>query len=265
MKNERKKFCPSCGNELSENAKFCGKCGYQFDTTLSSSPQTIEPIPIKKNKKKHTLLKVVGILVVAFILFAIFSEEDTSYDNTNVSHNISEDTDYEDYDNYDDYDTDDLSDLNSILGLYTQLSNNESTPYTLNSKAQQFLTEYDYLFPALKSSTIPNEIVDPTIDYRQILKNSEKFGDKLISLSYVQVVQIFEEEIAEDTYFTTLNIIDENGQQYYIFYNGELDNIYEDSMINVIGLPLGNSSFENTAGGETLVIVLAGSYVELVE
>ena len=47
-------------------------------------------------------------------------------------------------------------------------------------------------------------------------------------------------------------------QQYSVYYNGELDDVFEDDTVEVTGLPLGTSSFENTEGGDTLVVVLAG-------
>lgn len=255
MKNEPKKFCPNCGSELSDDAKFCGKCGYQFNTIPISQTQ----IPIKKEKKKHTALKVIGILIVAFFIFAIFSEDETNDSDTSISYEESKNTEYE----Y--YETNDTFDLSTPLDLYTFLQDIGDTTYLLNSKSEQFLSNYDYLFPASNISDIPSDTVDSTIDYRQILKNDQKFGDKLIILKPLQVQQIFEEEIGDEQYLTQLNVMDENGQQYWIYYNGELSDIYENDFINVIGLPLGNSSFENTTGGETLVIVLAGSYIELAQ
>ena len=89
--------------------------------------------------------------------------------------------------------------------------------------------------------------------------------DKLFVLPSVYVLQILEEEIYEGDYITEVNVIDEEGDQYYILYYGELTDVYEDDTISVVGLPLGNSSFENTDGGQTLVIVIAGSYIELAE
>lgn len=74
-----------------------------------------------------------------------------------------------------------------------------------------------------------------------------------------------ETEIDTGDYLTGINLIDENAQQYYVWYHGELPDIFEEDIVKVTGLPLGCSSFENTDGGNTLVLVLAGSQVTLLE
>lgn len=67
---------------------------------------------------------------------------------------------------------------------------------------------------------------------------------------------------AEEAYLTLINTIDYAGQQYYILYDGVLDDIFDGDWICVYALPLGATTFENTEGGETWTIPMAGSYVE---
>ena len=43
---------------------------------------------------------------------------------------------------------------------------------------------------------------------------------------------------------------------YYVYYLGKLDNVYENSKIKYIGLPLDYSSYENIGGGTTKCIVM---------
>ena len=74
-----------------------------------------------------------------------------------------------------------------------------------------------------------------------------------------------EEEMEEGHYLTWLNLIDGEEQQYSVYYNGELDDVFEDDTVEVTGLPLGTSSFENTEGGDTLVVVLAGCRVNNID
>ncbi len=59
--------------------------------------------------------------------------------------------------------------------------------------------------------------------------------------------------------------LDDDGNQYYIFYLGELPDIFEEDTIGVYGLPLSMSRFANTGGGTTLCPVLAGSWITAVE
>ena len=49
-------------------------------------------------------------------------------------------------------------------------------------------------------------------------------------------------------YLTWLNLIDGEEQQYSVYYNGELDDVFEDDTVEVTGLPLGTSSFAEYRG-----------------
>lgn len=82
-----------------------------------------------------------------------------------------------------------------------------------------------------------------------------------MKLPRTYVVQIQETEMEEGHYLTWLNLSDGGEQQYSVFYNGELTDIFEDDIVDATGLPLGSSSFENTSGGDTLVVVIAGCSV----
>lgn len=151
----------------------------------------------------------------------------------------------------------------TALDFYTILEDNGVAPYTLNEKAIQFLTDHDDFFPLdiEGGAEITEETIDYSIEARHISKNEEKYGDKLMMLPPAQVRQIKEIPVDDNHYLTTLNIYDYDGQQYYVIYKGELEDIFDDDVVNVIGLPLGFSHFDNTAGGQTLVVVLAGCQI----
>ena len=84
-------------------------------------------------------------------------------------------------------------------------------------------------------------------------------------ISDAYVIQVQEQEMEEGHYLTWLNLIDGEEQQYSVYYNGELDDVFEDDTVEVTGLPLGTSSFENTEGGDTLVVVFAGCSVNTID
>lgn len=151
----------------------------------------------------------------------------------------------------------------TALDFYTILEDNGAVPYTLNERAIQFLTDHDDFFPLdiEGGAEITEEIIDYSIEARHIAKNENKYGDKLMMLPPAQVRQIKEVPVDDTHYLTTLNIADYDGQQYYVIYKGELEDIFDDDVVNVIGLPLGFSHFDNTAGGQTLVVVLAGCQI----
>ena len=108
-------------------------------------------------------------------------------------------------------------------------------------------------------------MIDAELDFRHINKNASRYGDKLMRISDAYVIQVQEEEMEEGHYLTWLNLIDGEEQQYSVYYNGELDDVFEDDTVEVTGLPLGTSSFENTEGGDTLVVVLAGCRVNNID
>lgn len=147
--------------------------------------------------------------------------------------------------------------------LYAALQENDLFTYTLNDKMKEFLQTYEDLFPASSVDDIAAAgVVDLSLEARQIMKNPSRYGDRLMFLPELQVVQIIESEVNTDQYLTEINVADLQGQFYYIIYNGVLDDVFVDDWISAYGLPLGATTYENTAGGETWTIPMAGSYVE---
>ena len=76
-------------------------------------------------------------------------------------------------------------------------------------------------------------------------------------------MEIFEESIGDEEYLTTINVSD-GALQYIVFYYGELSDVFEDSIVSIVGLPMGTSQFDNLDGGKTRVVCLAGCQVVLV-
>lgn len=146
---------------------------------------------------------------------------------------------------------------------------NEAVPYTISKKAEKFLKDHSNLFPcpadkfATEDDVENVKLIDTELDAKHIMKNKDLYGDQLMIVPRLQVAQIVEGETDnDDGYYSAINAIDVNdGQQYFIIYNGKLD-MYENDYFSCIGLPLDTSSFDNTDGGTTLVVVLAGSVID---
>ena len=72
------KFCPSCGEELVDNAKFCKNCGKNIEwTNQPHSNQTDYTRTVPVVEKSHTIAIVLGyicaVLIPLFgIIFAIY-------------------------------------------------------------------------------------------------------------------------------------------------------------------------------------------------
>ena len=119
----------------------------------------------------------------------------------------------------------------TALDLYTYLQDQCTTEYTLTEKAETFLEEHDDFFPASPELAIPDEMTDAELDFRHINKNPSRYGDKLMRISEAYVIQVQEQEMEEVHYLTWLNLIDGEEQQYSVYYNGELDDVFEDDTV----------------------------------
>ena len=152
---------------------------------------------------------------------------------------------------------------NLMTYFYSYLGEGEGIPYRLNDKATAFMLAHEDQFPAMTDDVVIDEsLIDTAFDYREMLKNPAKFGDKLISMPQLYIAQIFENELGDDDYLTSLNLVDENSQHYYVYYIGDsLTNILQGDVVSLIGLPLGTSYYDNVSGGQTNVIVIAGTKV----
>ena len=253
MDNETK-ICKYCQKEIPKKAKICPFC--------------------RKKQGKKGFIVLIALVVIIIIIIFIFrpsgssdsSKQSTSGNDGAGSTELNENL--EDYESIEDTtgntSENDYIGVLSILDIYELIEENsgESCPFTITDKARLFLTEHENLFPA--KGKIKDSLIDSSIGYRQILKNESKFGDKLMYIPAAIVVQISEEDMGDGEYFTTLNVND-GELNYIIYYYGELDNIFEDSYISVIGLPLGTTMYDNTNGGQSRGVVLAGSKVEVQE
>lgn len=150
----------------------------------------------------------------------------------------------------------------SALDFYTAMQDNEMSKYTLNSAATEFIKSHPDLFPTGSTWSVSDDLIDYVSKSEHISKAPDKYGDKLIYIDDLNVIQI-KEEIYQDMRFTWFNSVDSNGNFYTVLYRGELPDVIEGSIVNTYALPLGASSYDNTGGGQTLTIVLAACNVTL--
>lgn len=158
-------------------------------------------------------------------------------------------------------DTDSTQENDTTYEIFANLQENGVADYTLNEKATAFLRQHGNLFPTLSEMELDDNLIDYELTAKHISKNDTKYGSQLMMLPELGVKQIHETEVADGVIITEMNLYDTDMQQYYVLYIGELNEVFEGDAIRLYGLPLGNSSFENTEGGQTLVVVLAGCCV----
>ena len=123
-----------------------------------------------------------------------------------------------------------------------------------------YIARSEDLFPAASADAL-TQYVNSEIGYKNISKNPDKFGNQIITVDYAQVVQINEGNAGNHP-FTIMQIMDENVDNYMVYYFGEIPEVLEDDYVKVYGLPLGTTSFDNVGGGTTLAAVLGGCWVE---
>ena len=221
--------CKKCGTEF--DGKFCPNCG--------------EPLEKPKKKKKKVLSKVIIALVIMAGIGIVAGESDDSgsgsVTSTNVTQNTSDAASVE-------------SDTESSKVRLYQLLGQESEGdrgYNMSQKSIDFINEHEDLFPASGVDTLTPYI------------NSE-IGYQVMVIDYAGVLQISEQDAGDET-LTILQTYDDEGENYMVYYFGELPNVLDDDTVKIYGIPLGTTSFDNISGGTTLAVVLGGCYVEKIQ
>lgn len=156
-------------------------------------------------------------------------------------------------------DSDDSSDIDGMGDLYEYIGeNSEDIPYTISPKAKTFLNDHPEVCAVKKVNSI-KKYVDASIEYKQVEKNQNKFGDKIMKTPECYVIKVNESGEGNST-ITEIQVCDADSNYYYVIYNGSLD-IYKEDTVQIYGVPVGMTSFENVGGGTTVSLIIAGSYV----
>lgn len=271
-------FCKKCGNEF--EGQFCPKCGSEAEK--KSSNQRVDKVFVKKkNLFQKWWFWIIVILVILFVALGSSGSEKkdtTSTENVRIETDAKKQTEKqvttdaineapskideinppETKENIEDENVLSKADIYENLGLY------EEMPYTISPKAKEFIGTHEELFPA-ESVEAVLEFIDDTIGYKNIAKNQNNYGDKLIKLDEAYVASINESNLDEISSFTELIVMDAEEQVYYIYYFGSLPDIFKDDIIRVFGVPMAMTSYSNVNGGTTISVVLAGSYIEKVQ
>ncbi len=152
--------------------------------------------------------------------------------------------------------------LISVCNLFKFLQDAEPS-FKLTEKAGSTLAKEEKLFLKNDNSKLES-ITDYSIDNRMLTKNIDKYGDKLIFVEDAFVIAI-NEEVIENLTISTIQVNNPNGDIYYIYSVNAHDDVFDGDIINIHGLPVGKTSYENVSGGSTHAVVLASAYIEKVE
>ena len=150
--------------------------------------------------------------------------------------------------------------------LFQALAPRSFISYSFSKENELFVKDNLELFPANTEDAIQSAsaLVNPELTYPMMTKTLEGLEGQLYQCNSAQVLQIFQSSWYGHT-VTDIIAKDKDLNTYVIFFDGELPDVYDDTKIDFIGLPISYSSYENVGGGATLAVVLLGSSVNLLE
>ncbi len=144
--------------------------------------------------------------------------------------------------------------------FFTSLGTSGSFPYTVTELADNFLSEHDQLFFEHNIDDY-SSFLDEEFSFKKFEKNPAKFGDKLIDLKRLQVVQISEVKYSEYLPVVTTIIASNSNNIYWIYYIGGCDDVYAGSTIEAYLLPLGYGSYTTLLGTSRTAMAAAAAAI----
>ncbi len=148
----------------------------------------------------------------------------------------------------------------SELGLLDLMESQDAIRIT--DESRKFIKENPEFFPVDDLGKII-DFVDESIMYKMVTKEPSKYGDKILKINDLYVIQIDTVEIYDSEKYTYAIMCDEDINIYQIFMIGELPDIYEgDSIKELYGVPVGNDSYDAASGGFVNSVVIAPCWVQ---
>lgn len=129
--------------------------------------------------------------------------------------------------------------------------------FTVSEKAKQFMNDNPNVFT---DRSYDGSQIDTSFSYLEHKKNSANYGDKLISLSNLNVVQIeeFSKWNQKKVTFSILENANNTEERYYVFLIGEVPGVLDNDNVSMVGLPLTHFQYENVEGTMLDAAVIAG-------
>lgn len=135
---------------------------------------------------------------------------------------------------------------------------------TVSDEASSFIKENAEFFPSDSIEKFQDNI-DESITYKMVMKEPDKYGNKIMKANDLYVVQINTSQIYKDCEdkYTYAILCDNDLNIYQIYMMGELPNIYEgDTIKTMYGTPVGNNSYESSNSGFVNSVVVAPCWIQ---
>lgn len=254
-------FCKKCGKEIDEGWSTCPNCGEKIKQESADNADIGKKRKAKKPfyKKWWFILIVVIVIIVAATQMSGGGDADGSDTSKKTEDTDNSDTVQQEEDVEDVVEEEAASGEYSTAELYSMLQDNDVMPYQMSVKSEQFIIDHEDFFPTTNYEYIAS-MIDTSIEYRHVEKNSEAYGEKLMELQELYVLSISETDLGEGNMFTEIEAVDVQDNSYYILYNGSLD-FFKEDIVKAVILPMGFTSYDNIGGGTTNALVAAGSYI----
>lgn len=250
---ERKiKLCEECGAEIPADSRMCPVCGYEPEDEEADAVQRTESTEGEKKTKIWPI--IIGIIVIVIVAFFIFggggdkpsgTQDNPAQTEADAGNHI------------------DSTEAGSPISKYTQLQEalaESDLAFSMNEDAVSFITEHPDFFPgSSKNEGAMGDCLDYEVDYQHIAKNPSKYSKELMYVG--GTVVDCEENETDDGTITFLQITDESGYNYCLYYLGTLENVFEQEEVWGYALPFGMVTFENMGGNYTEAVVGAATYI----
>lgn len=126
-------------------------------------------------------------------------------------------------------------------------------PYKLTPDEQTFISDNTILFTEHNAEEIEKHLIDG-FSLSEFRKKEKTDKPGFVTINGLTIIQAQEGEVGELTYTYFLSY-DDNFDYYLFYYLGSSDKLVEDATVNIIAMPLGYSTFEDTSGGNTWAVV----------
>ncbi|BCC16562.1 hypothetical protein BCM0075_1332 [Bacillus cereus] len=211
---------------------------------------------IKKNEQTKKWLKYMGLCVGVLFITVALSSNDSSNSNetTTMASESSKDTSKQNT----------TKNKNPKIDTYKKfVSSLTDQQSSLSETSINFINGHSNLFPTKTDADVNSaqNLIDHSIGYKHLDKNITPYLEKLINVNGTVV------DTKEDTFnneiITYVHILTDDYESFELVFSGNLKDIFKESYVTAVGLPLCTNSFSNVSGGTTKSIVLLGSTIEI--
>lgn len=158
-----------------------------------------------------------------------------------------------------------IEEKSSFSELLLELGKDEESKnvihYSVSDKAQEFIMENEFLFPEGSEKKI-KALTNEEVEYQNIIKNPERYGNGFMRLKKAEVVKIHEIALDNNQYVTEFLLKDKEDQYYWVIYNAECTNIVEGKKVQTYAVPIGVTEFEVTEGKKAEAVVLVAGLLK---